>query len=194
MWSFSIGRVKEEKPFVPELKDIREEVIAAWKLGRAVAVAKEEAEKLAKQVKGDKPLKDSVDEKLAKQVVETNEFSWMTHGSTPMGSGAPYLSSVTGVEMPGAEFMEAVYALRPNQVGVAINRPKTVVYVVRLVSDSPPEEQRRQQFLDTGITYETFYMGAMDRQQILEQWYLDLDKEMGLQWTRPPQQFMASDY
>jgi len=52
-----------------------------------VTVAKEEAEKLAKQAKATSA-EDSLSESLAKQVVETNEFSWMTHGSTPMGSGA----------------------------------------------------------------------------------------------------------
>jgi len=78
-----------------------------------------------------------------------------------------------------------VYALKPNQVGVAINRPKPCL---RGASGQrrPARRATPQAIPGHRITYETFYMGAMDRQQILEQWYLDLDKELGLQWTRPP--------
>ena len=79
-------------------------------------------------------------------------------------------------------------------VGVAVNRPQSMTYVVRLVSESPPEEQRRKQFLETGIATETVYMAMMDRYQLVTQWYRELEKEMQFKWNRPPQEFQSADY
>jgi hypothetical protein len=190
---FLYWKLKEEAAFVPELKDIRDEVANAWKLREALAVAKEAAQKLVQQAKGDKPLKESLDEELAKRVVETNEFSWMTHGSTPTGLGAPFMSAVDGVESPGAGFMEAVAALKPNQVGFAANQPQKVVYVVRVVSETPSEDKRRKQFLETGVSLESFYLASTDRQRIIEQWFQEIDREMQVKWNRPPHEFREQE-
>lgn len=184
---FLYWKVKEEEPFVPKLEDIRQDVVNAWKRGEAYRMAKAEAEKMAKELPGDKPLKGSLPEAQARRVLEPPEFTWLTRGSLPMGSGAPMLNSVEGVEFPGHEFMRAVFALKPGEVGTAANAPQTVVYVVRVAAESPDEELRRKQFLEGGLTNEMGFLARVELQTFLSQWYRDLDKEMQLKWIRPPQ-------
>lgn len=190
---FLYWKTKEEEAFVPALQDIRAEVVDAWKLREAYALARAEAEKLAKAAKGDKPLKESLDEKLAKTVLEPPEFTWLTRGAMPMGSGAPMLNVVEGVEHAGQEFMQAVFALKPGQVGVAANTPHTVVYVVRLVSESPDEEQRRRQFVEGGLTGDMGFLARVELQSFLNQWHRELEKEMQVKWSRPPEVSQAID-
>lgn len=190
---FLYWKTKEEAAFVPTLQDIRAEVVDAWKLREAYALAKAEAEKLAKAAKGDKPLKESLDEKLAKTVLEPPEFTWLTRGAMPMGSGAPMLNVVEGVEHAGQDFMQAVFALKPGQVGVAANTPHTVVYVVRLVSESPDEEQRRRLFVEGGLTGDMGFLARVELQSFLNQWHRELEKEMQVKWSRPPEVPQAID-
>ncbi|HPM81535.1 MAG TPA: hypothetical protein PLF81_12595, partial [Candidatus Anammoximicrobium sp.] len=184
---FLYWKTKEAEPFVPALPDIRNEVVEAWKSKEAFQIAKAEAEKLAKAAKGDKPLKESLDATLAKNVQEPPEFTWLTRGAMPMGSGAPMLNVVEGVEHAGQDFMQAVFALRPGEVGVAVNTPQTVAYVVRLISESPPEEQRRTQFVEGGLTGDMGFLARVELQGFLNQWHRDLEKEMQVKWHRPPE-------
>ncbi len=184
---FLYWKTKEEEPFVPALQDIRDEVVDAWKRREAYQAAKAEAEELAKKAAGDKPLKEAVGEDLAKKIVEPPEFTWLTRGSMPMGSAAPMLNVIEGVPYAGQEFMQTVFALKPSQVGVAVNTPHTAVYVVRLVAESPNEEQRRTQFVDGGLTGEMGFLARIDLQGFLNQWHRDLEKEMQVKWSRPPQ-------
>lgn len=188
-------KVEEKEPYVPELQEIEAEAIDAWKLTQALGIAQDEAKSLAKKVKQGKPLKDSVDATRASQVVQTNAFTWITYGSTPMGgSGQPRLSVVDNVEAPGREFMEAVFALKLGETGVAVNRPQTVVYVVRIASETPDEAKRRQDFLEAGVTRPVTDLAGMDRYLILEDWMAELEKEMKVKWNRPPVQFTSSDF
>ena len=165
---FLYWKTKEEEPFVPALQDIRDEVVDAWKSKEAYQLAKAEAEKLAKAAKGDKPLKESLDAALAKNVLEPPAFTWLTRGAMPMGSGAPMLNVVEGVQYAGQEFMQAVFALKPGEVGVAVNTPRTVAYVVRIVSESPSEEQRRTQFVEGGLTGDMGFLARVELQGFLE--------------------------
>ena len=57
----------------------------------------------------------------------------MTYGSVPADASAspPKLSEVEGVDMPGEAFMRTVFGLKQDGIGVAINTPQTVAYVVR---------------------------------------------------------------
>jgi hypothetical protein len=73
-----------------------------------------------------------------------------------------------------------------GEVGVAENRPQTEVYVVRVVSESPDEDQRRQQFLEGGVTYDTLIIAMFEHQRYLERTYRQLEEEMQVKWNRPP--------
>jgi hypothetical protein len=188
---FLYWKVDEKEPFVPELAEIRDEVIEFWKQRQAFSIAVEEAERLAEAAAGDKPLSESLDEQQARDVIETGEFSWLSRGAMPVGYGAPTLSDVPGIQAPGEQFMQSVFSLDVGQTGVAVNAPETVVYVVRVVGESPDEEQRRQQFITSGMTFDTFYVAMAERQQFLEQWFEGLEQEMRVDWKRQPEEIPA---
>ncbi len=183
---FLYWKVEETEPEVPELKEIRDEVVDFWTTREAIALAKSQADALAEKAAEDKPLSESAGEDLAADVIESNEFSWLTRGAMPGGFGTPTLSSVDGVDSPGDEFMKSVFDLQVGQTGVAVNAPETVVYVVRVISEAPSEDQRRQQFLTNSMSYETAYIAMAERQRFLNQWYDDLEEEMQVTWLRQP--------
>jgi len=180
-----------EDESVPELDDVREEVIDAWRRAEALKLARRYAEKLAKQAKDGESLSVLLDEEQAKDVVETGKFSWMFGGALPMGMGAPRISPVVGVESPGEDFMKAVFALQEGEVGVAVNEPQSIVYAVRFISEPRTEEQRRIEFMErmqTGGMFAMYpHMTAV--QEIMGDWRKDLEKEMNLKWERPPEIF-----
>ncbi len=184
---FLYWKVEEEQSFVPTLDQAREDVIAAWKRNEALQLAKAEAERLAKAARPDQPLRETVGEKLADRVFETGPFSWMTRGATPTGMGSPTLSQVPGVEGAGPEFMRSVFRLQPGQTGVAVNEPRSVVFVVRLLDQMPDEDTRRQAFLRSGVTFDTMYMAYSERERLVQDWYEDLQRHYNVQWNRTPQ-------
>src|SRR5262249_31369599 len=57
------------------------------------------------------------------------------------------LTKVSGVEQAGNDFMKAVFALKPEQAGVAANQPETVYYVVRIESEEPGLDKLREEFM-----------------------------------------------
>jgi len=137
----------------------------------------------------DTPLKEVFADDKQHKVVETNEFTWMTAGMVPsgMGMGAPGLSPVDGVEHAGSDFMQSVFALDVGQTGVAFNQPHTFVYVTRVASESPSDDALREMFLQIGASMELQQIAMMDRQDIRRLWLQSIEREMNLEWVRPPQ-------
>ena len=79
----------EEEGYVPELEDIRDEIVDAWRKQVAFLLAKAEAERLAEEA-GDKVLAEVFADREGLEVFEPLEFSWMTIGSTPFGGVAAW--------------------------------------------------------------------------------------------------------
>lgn len=184
---FLYWKTEEKEDSVPTLAEARDEVVAAWRRDNAFQLAQTEAERQAKALPGDKPLRESAPEGQGQNVLEPPEFTWLTRGALPTGSGAPMLSTIDGIEYAGPEFMQTVFALQPNTIGVAANSPRTVVYIVRLVSESPDEETRRTQFMETGLTGEMAFPAQIELWTFIGEWYRELERDMQLSWRRPPQ-------
>ena len=184
---FLYWKAEEEEQFVPTLEQARDDVIAAWKREQALELAKAEAERLVKAARPDKSLRETVGEAMAERVIETGEFSWMTRGATPSGFGAPSLSQVPGVEGAGPGFMESVFRLQPGQAGVAVNEARNTVFVVRLLNQTPDEEKRREDFLRSGVTFDTFHMAYSERERLVQDWYEEIQREYNVEWKRTPE-------
>ncbi|MDA1052484.1 MAG: hypothetical protein O3C40_18665 [Planctomycetota bacterium] len=180
---FLYWKVAEEEAFLPKLEDIRNEVVDAWKHREAFVFAKAEAEKLAKQAGAGKPLGESLSEHDGLEVIQPAPFSWMSTGSTPFGgAGAPTLSQVDGVEAAGNDFMKAVFSLKPGEVGVAVDQPQAMVYVVRIAAETPSEEILKEQFLASGVTPEMSQIAYSEIEDVWQDWYKDLEQEMNVKW------------
>src|SRR5438128_2382146 len=83
--------------------------------------------KLAKKAKDLASLGEVAPDAL--KVVVTKPFSWMTSGGFGM-FGRPELTQVPEINLPGQEFMRAVFALQAGQTGAAPNQAHSKVYVV----------------------------------------------------------------
>lgn len=188
----------EEKPErVPELKEVRDSVIAAWKLKKAFPMAEQRAKTYVEKAAAspDKSLGEVFPD-VAKALIQTNEFSWMTRGATPVGGGgSPVLSTVTGtvgkknvtVDLIGDPFMRAVFALKVDQVGSAVNNPETIVYVVRIQKENMDEDQRKQLFVAARrLSPDVMQIAQMDRGDLLRAWYERLEKDYQVKWIREP--------
>jgi len=181
-------KTKEQKDYVPKFEDegVREEVLRSWKLIQARERAMKQAESLAAEArKADKFLKQVFADRPELDVVQPMPFSWMTFGNVPLGSASnARLSTVSGIEFAGNEFMQEVFKLEPGQVGVAMNAPKSIAYVLRVTEFNPSYKVRWKQFeVDDFSKYAS--AGQGDRQQIAQDWLKALQTSAGLKWLRP---------
>jgi hypothetical protein len=177
----------------PPLDEVEDEVVRAWRLQKAFEIAMQEAEKIAQKVRKTAegtPLAEAAGVKET-EVIQPPAFSWMTQGSTPFGGGAPFISEVAGVDAPGDDFMEAVFALQPGEVGVAPNEPKSIAYLVRVENETPGDEDRRDSFWQTGVqfNFNLFYVAQREQQRKVLAWLDEFEKEWALEWKRPPKTY-----
>jgi len=175
---FLYWKVEEKASYIPELAEVRDDVIATLKREKALALATKSAEEKSKEASA----KDSLKAAFGDKVLETNEFSWMTAGAVPFSTGAPTISRVENVDLAGTDFMRAVFRLKTGETGVAINQPKTIVYVVRITSESPSEEVLRERFLQTGANFEVAHLAQTEGSSVAANWIKDLEDQLKVQW------------
>jgi len=183
-------KVQDSKERVPKFEDrgVREQVLRAWKMFEARKLATKAAEDLGNEArKAGLSLAHTFVDRPDIDVISTRPFSWMTHGNVPLGMARtpPRLSRVTGVEMAGHDFMRSVFELSTGQIGVAMNHPKTIAYVIRVAEINPPETTLWAQFeVDNYATYVD--VAGADQGQMLQAWQDELKTAAGLEWVRPP--------
>ena len=184
-------KTEETKDQVPEFNSKeREVVLRTWKMVQGRGLAVKGAEALADEArKANKPLKQVLADRPDLRVVMPSPFSWVTFGNVALGSApnAARISSVAGVDMAGNDFMRAVFHLEPGQIGVAMNAPQTVAYVIRLESFSPSHEVLWKQFeVDDFSKYAP--AALTDQRQIHHAWMDEIKTSAGLQWKQKQEQ------
>ena len=179
---------KDIRERVPEFEDegIRKQVVHWWKMVRARSLAEQSAEQLAAEArKAKKSLAQLFANQPGKRVVKTEPFSWMTFGSTrPMMSERSLrISQVDGVDVPGHDFMRTVFEMKPGQVAVAMNQPKTAAYVIRMIEMNPPPGALRVQF--ESDAYDKYAaVGSSDQRAIYEAWLKEIKSAAGFHLER----------
>ncbi len=180
----------------PELKDVRDKVVAAWKRQQAAILAEAAAKTLATKAR-DSGL--SLETYFAKEqggenkaeagtVVETDPFSFLTIGniSPTTGEVRLRLSQPEPLVAPGPDLLEAVFDLEPGDVGAALNHDQSIVYLLRVSARLQSEDALRSQFLTEGDRW--FGMPAMIRSRIRSAATAlvgDLLENVELVWDRP---------
>ncbi|MEN6497012.1 MAG: hypothetical protein ABFD16_22190 [Thermoguttaceae bacterium] len=196
---FLFWKTAQEAERIPEFdeKGMREQVLRAWKLVQARDLADKEAKNLAEEAgKASKPFKDLFAEKKI-TVRESEPFSWMTFGAFPawFTQAMPEMGKIVATEigekgdqqvelvnMPGDDFMRKVFDLEKGKIGVAMNQPKTVVYVVRMVDLTPAVMQVFQ-----AEDYSRYARVADQEMGAIGQaWMSSLRAEVGFEWQREP--------
>jgi hypothetical protein len=180
-------KIAETKEFIPTFEQMKDEVVRAWKLREARKLALARAEELANRARSEKKsLKEVFAGDAGLEVTDTGPFSWLTYGSVPVGltpNQPPRLSQVPGVDTPGPDFMRAVFHLEPSEIGMAMNHPETVVYVVQLETSSPSETVLRETFMVEN--FGRYAIAAQfDRQELSQAWSKQFIEDAGLDWER----------
>ena len=174
---------------IPKLTDkgVREEVIRAWKMIKARKLAVEEAQKLAQKARGQqKSLTDAFAANLDIAVTPTGPFSWMKESSLVPGSmqrRPPVISLVNGVDRPGTRFMQTVADLGAGEIGVALNAPETVAYIVRVTTIQESDDQLWALFTAMGFD-QYAAVGNEESDEAFQAWKKEIEKSAGLKWER----------
>lgn len=178
-------RTQEEPAADVTFDEVKDDVIAFYKMKEALTLAKEEAQKYVDKVKAAGSVEKAVPD--AAKVVKPAPFSWFTAGFTAMGMGSngPTLSDVDGIPLAGDDFRRAVFDLKPGEACVAVDQPGKVVYVVRMISDEPSEEIRREKFLETGASQQVQQMAMIEARQSMMKMLNAIDTEYSVKWLRP---------
>lgn len=166
---------------------------AAWKRSKAFDLAVAHAKELAEKAKGElEKITAKPDRTLAKvfgelppradKIFKTPAFSWYDLGNLPFAAGGQLsLTRIEEVEYAGEEFMKSVFAMKLGETGVAYDDGHKHVYVARIVSDGPPMDQLRQDFIDRSPD---FFVGAITRNQSQKdfgEWIREFEKQRGLE-------------
>jgi hypothetical protein len=168
----------DQQAMVPELGEVREEVIAAWKTKKARLLAQSEAEKISKKITaGDDAWKDAITAEQKALVVSTDPFTWLSGlGETPQISNIPTLDTV------GQEFMQKVFSAGEGKVGVAPNQGQNLYYVFRVVDLSPAINELQEQFSSDPAKFAVRRVGQVEGQRLYEGWYESIDERLQVKW------------
>jgi peptidyl-prolyl cis-trans isomerase D len=137
---YLVRKIEDSEPHVASLEEVRAEVVAAWKLGKARELAKKAAEDLAATLKKDGgKIKDQI--VGGRPVIVTDAVSPLTMGMPIPGRGLQF-APATKTELfqfPKASeaLRDAIFSLKPGGVAVEADTPKKNYYVVTLDRRDP---------------------------------------------------------
>ena len=185
---YLVWKVDQRPSQVPALEDIHDEVVRAWKIQQARSLAQEAAEKKAEEArqKGAPLVKV-----FGESVIEIGPFTAATTGDVPAGVMAgqqPRLTELPKLDNAGPEFMDVVADLQSGEIGVAMNHPRTIAYVVQVNSTASNPQVLRSEFAArTATNYQSFAQVSLPaKQEAYQAWLQQLEKEADLRWLRPP--------
>ena len=180
--------VQEEAEAVPNLADVRDQVLETWKLIKARDLARKQAETYAAEVTGaKKKLSEVFSGDKSPKVIAAGPFSWLTLGTTAdnAAGGVPMLSEVPGIDSPSTEFMQTTFGLAEGEVGVAMNGPKDTFYVVQVIQYEPPTKQLEEDFAHENFR-NYLNVAVREKQQLMRSWMASVEQDAGLKWIEEP--------
>jgi hypothetical protein len=179
--------------YVPELKDVRDQVVEAWKRQKASELAIAKAKELAAQIEKDGvTLGDKFANNAEVEVVVTDPFTYLTYGDiSPTTRIVNFrLSDPKPIVAAGPEFMETVFGLEEGKVGAVLNHDHSIAYIVRVQQHLDDRETLQRDFLqamaDGWFGGNTMALGHL--QLARAALYTGLLSEAGVQWKRPADQ------
>jgi hypothetical protein len=190
---FLAWKVSDTPARVPPLDEVRAQVVHAWKIEQARALALKDAEALAKRVR-DKGGQLTPELAGTRPILITGQVTKLE--ATPLfvpGQFAPRTPRPTDLPQfsePGDELRRALFDLGPNEVAVAPNAPKTVYYVLAYHDRKPVQftELYGSQFGPYMSLQNEVRLEAQER--TIEEWMAQLRAEAGLpaDWSPPDEE------
>lgn len=175
---------------VPTLKEVRNEVVRAWKLKKAGEDALKRAKEVAQKANDSgAPLSDFFADDKSVAVVRTDPFSWLTGGEVSRITGQQQplrLSEPEGVVAAGPEFMAAAFELEDGKVGAASNHDGSIAYVIRLADHQLSPEALRTAYLSEANTWPALpTMISARTQDASRRLMSDITSVANIKWERP---------
>ncbi len=178
---YSFWKTEEKLAYVPELDEIREEVVEAWKVQQARKLAADAAEAIAKKVgSGDNAWSSAIEATEQALLIQAPPFSWYT----PSAEGLRP-TSVRELDMTGNAFMQSVFNANAGSAVVAPNQPQTIYYVTRVLEFGPDEADLLDQFQADPRKAGASAIANSEVQQVMIDWYNNLEQELDVQWLMP---------
>jgi hypothetical protein len=136
---------------IPEFKEVREEVLQAWKRAEAAKLAEKKAKELAAEVaKSGTPFDQFFFADRGFEVIKPTAF--FSRRSYPIGRAGtgtpPSLSEVPELKNVGPEFMEAAFDLDEGEAVGLLNFDRSAAYVIRLDRRQYADDELKKLFLE----------------------------------------------
>lgn len=184
---YLVWKIEQAEARVPELSEIKDEVVRAAKMIEARKPAAERAKALVETAGKEKVSLAELATRDVLPIIKPEPFSWLTYGTTPNINNRmpPRLSSVQDVEDVGNEFMQAVFGQQPEGLTTAFNNPQTIAYAIQVTELEPGQEVLRRTFLADDFSRYAQVTEPHRRDQIMA-WNRSIEQEAGLKWVRQP--------
>lgn len=180
-------KIEDQPEYTPTFEAARPAVERAWRIVEGRTLARKKAEAIVAEARGKKQsLEATVAGQEGMKVTTVGPFSWLSQGTIPQNT-PPSISDPEGLVMAGEELMRVVFALEPEQAGVAFNEPQTICYALRVVGLEPPAAELREKFMAAKGDQRRISMVAQAAfSEAFGAWLEQLETKHGLQWKRQP--------
>ncbi|MFG0254768.1 MAG: hypothetical protein ACF787_06680 [Rhodopirellula sp. JB053] len=177
--SYISWKTEDVPSSVPELDDVRDEVVLYIRTREARELAKKAAEELAATAgEGDKSLSEIIPEGKEENLIENvGPFSWLEQ----LGFMQTVIAEVPQLDAVGDEFMQAVFTTELGEYGVASNDPQSVYYVVTPTEFQPEVEELQEQFRQPQQRFMAQLLGNQDARNIVRGFYESVDERTGFE-------------
>lgn len=172
----------------PELDDVRDQVVEAWKLAKAGELALKHAKQLAGEATtSGKTLSEFFSDHETQGVVETAPVSFLEIVAIDPNTGrlVTRLSQPEPLIAPGPDLLKTVFGLDDAEAGAALNHDHSVAYVVKVAQRLTGRDELRQRFVASGGSWRgaveaTQSRFAVNRDTLID----DLMEASELEWLR----------
>ena len=169
-------KIEETQPMTPTVDGVRDQIVEVWNKQQAFKLAEARAREIASKV-GSSTLTDSLatpEEKI--QIKEPAPFTWFNPMFARMESRLQ-LSNVELLQPVDDSFMEAVFAIKPNETVVAPDSNKTVCYVVQVIELTPDVKLLFEKFAAAPLEG-VATVSQLESDAALQPWFQNLQKQL----------------
>jgi hypothetical protein len=147
---YVLMKIEDTPRKVPEFKDVRDEVVKAWKRREAAKLADKKSKELAAEAeKSPQPFDEFFSSKGFNVIKQTEFFSWRGYPVGREGTGTPPgLGDVPELKNVGPDFMETAFSLDGNKTVGLLNFDQSMAYVIRLNRRQYSEDELKKLFLE----------------------------------------------
>jgi len=145
---YLVLKTEDNPSRIPELEEVHEEVVAAWKRTEAAKLALAKGEELAKEAQESGKSLEAFFADSKYEITTTDLFSWINFGSTPIElQRGPRIGDAPPLSPVGNNFMIRAFELKPESVISLLNFDHSDAYVLKLATRERTEEELRAAFL-----------------------------------------------